>query len=909
MNPPSAPQFHLNVQQIDQVCLFELTWGQGQRLTSQISYSQTLEQRYHEWRQIYFTFYTQLSATEHPVHPPPTPVHTDEFTWGQTDLGQIHSGQPGTADVNGDVNANVNGENDGGNNQTVMRGKVIGGGRVTIPSTDWHGRLVQAEAALTYEFQRWLRHGDLFEIRAAIANHLASSPTPRPAAAPPSPSQIFLSCRPLMLARFPWETWELGTDLAGAGKIQVVRSSLTVNETVGTVPFQRRQPRILVILGDSTGLNFQGDRQAVQSLTKMAEVVFTGWQPGQSPQQVRTTICEAIADEVGWDGLLFVGHSDEKDLMGGQLAIAPNVFMSIKEMAPYVAIARDHGLQFALFNSCMGLDIAESLINLGISQVIVMREPIHNRVAHAFIQRFMQQLAQHVNVQSALFTTCEGLKLDQQFAYPSAHLVPSLFCHPHAHLFQIPPRGWKQQLKSLVPLRYEAIALATCLGLSLLPITQTFGLDQRLRTQAIYRHLTGQIPSMDSPPLLLVQIDDASIRKDPRLANPNPIDRSYLADLIRQLSEQKAAVIGVDYLLDRQAVDPAMEEALRQAIAQAVDQEMWLVFGSIFGENDQQIGLNEDSAIKPGAVVEGHINVEIPYMTLTFPTAPCPETCPFAYLLSLMHQVNHTEAFAAEFGVTPTWTDTHLLTEFTNAIQRQSLAGEPGNPIDKIQQRSQFHPLTLWSYYQLGQPWLGQLLDFSIPPNAVYDRIPAWAVLDERTIEQLPDLSDRTVMIVPGGYDDAGIGQLSDNAPLPSAIDYWYTQFPPESSLIHDPESGEPLYSGTRRLLPKGEGHAYMFHHFLTQRRVIHIPTSWMVAIAALLGYLLNQWLHRLYPPAKWTRRHRHSLIGMLTGLTGLSALVSLQLFISAGILFPWTLPTVLFWIYQLRMVRKKPHA
>ncbi|NEQ98533.1 MAG: hypothetical protein F6K30_17735 [Cyanothece sp. SIO2G6] len=110
-------------------------------------------------------------------------------------------------------------------------------------------------------------------------------------------------------------------------------------------------------------------------------------------------------------------------------------------------------------------------------------------------------------------------------------------------------------------------------------------------------------------------------------------------------------------------------------------------------------------------------------------------------------------------------------------------------------------------------------------------------------------------------------------------------------------------------ILPKGETHAYMFHHFLTQRRVIHVPDSWLVAIAALLGYLTSQWLNGWYPRQKWTRRHRQIVIGVVAGLTGLSALVSLQLFISAGILVSWTLPTLLFWIYLLRTLRRKTHA
>ncbi|NET54435.1 MAG: hypothetical protein F6K09_39365 [Merismopedia sp. SIO2A8] len=67
MTPPFSPDFHLNVQQVDTVCLFELAWGQGQRLDARIPYPPVLEQRYQEWRQLYLTFYSQLSATDNGI--------------------------------------------------------------------------------------------------------------------------------------------------------------------------------------------------------------------------------------------------------------------------------------------------------------------------------------------------------------------------------------------------------------------------------------------------------------------------------------------------------------------------------------------------------------------------------------------------------------------------------------------------------------------------------------------------------------------------------------------------------------------------------------------------------------------------------------------------------------------------
>lgn len=322
-------------------------------------------------------------------------------------------------------------------------------------------------------------------------------------------------------------------------------------------------------MGDDTGLDFQLDREAVQSLSRIADVQFVGWQPGQTPDGVKAQISGAIADPTGWDVLFFAGHSNETQLTGGELAVAPHATITIQEIVPQLTLARQRGLQFALFNSCNGLDIAAALIDLGFSQVAVMREPIHNRVAQDFLVQFLQALAAHRDVHRAMLAASQWLKTEKNLTYPSAYLVPSLFCHPGATLFQITPTGWRQRLQQLQPKRYEAIALATCLLLGLLPPVQTQLLERRIWPQAIYRDRTGQLPAVDPAPVFLVQIDEPSVDRS-GMPRPTPIDRGYLAQLIQQLTDQNATIIGIDYLLDRQQPerDGLLEAAVQGAIAQ-----------------------------------------------------------------------------------------------------------------------------------------------------------------------------------------------------------------------------------------------------------------------------------------------------------------------------------------------------
>jgi hypothetical protein len=64
----SSSVFQLKIQQVEQTCLFELSWGQGQRLAARLQYPELLGQRYGDWQRIYLSFYKtpQLPLTALP---------------------------------------------------------------------------------------------------------------------------------------------------------------------------------------------------------------------------------------------------------------------------------------------------------------------------------------------------------------------------------------------------------------------------------------------------------------------------------------------------------------------------------------------------------------------------------------------------------------------------------------------------------------------------------------------------------------------------------------------------------------------------------------------------------------------------------------------------------------------------
>ncbi len=744
--------------------------------------------------------------------------------------------------------------------KTGQRARAEDQGSIAPPPIDWRTRLAQAEVKLLGEFHHWLRSAELFEIRAQIVRSARAE-------AGAAARSLLLTCYQPELERLPWETWELGVEF-GATALQIIRVPKTVREVPAEPPpaIQRRRARILVILGDDTGLDFQGDRAAVAVLRSLADIEFVGWQPGAAPESLRETICQAIAQPDGWDLLLFAGHSNEAALLGGEIGIAPGVALSFKELEPYLVQARQHGLRFALFNSCNGLDLARRCIDLGLGQVAVMREPIHNEAAQRFLHRFLHELAQYREVGACLSAAAQSLKLEHQLTFPSTYLIPSLFCHPEAGSFRLQPRPtWRSRLRSFTPKRWEAVALAVLAATSLALPVQDWLLNQRVQVQAAYRQLTGQIPNTP-PPVLLVAIDEESIERD-RLAPPNPMSRDYLARLVTTLSEREASAIGLDYLLHRPpAVGDqaalAEQATLRRALRAAVETSATdLVLASVY---QRASGVWQDplpELADPNWSLRGSIHFVEWQVSLVPPQAIPQDRLPLAYLLALAHQSD----------LEPPQLNSQQ-DRFAQLSEELEARGDEA--LTYFSPRSQLRSLTATSY-GWGQLWLHPILDFSLPPRQVYQWLPAWELLAGAPT---PRLADQVVLIAPGGYGEAGIaGYNLDAFTPPPALDYWLRR-----------------QNSDRTQIVGGEVHAYTIHHYLNRHFVLPIPDLWALAIAALVGKLVSQ---------SWPRRRTGWLL--LAGVA-ISGLVSLQLYVSAQVLWPWVLPAIALSLYAIPLLRAK---
>ena len=792
-----SSRFYLKVQQIEQVCTFELSWGQGQQLTARLPFPAMLRSLYQNWQTTYLNFYSS---------------------------------------------------------QTRARPGKTGAG--VLPPTDWRARLVQAEASLLAEFYYWLSSADLLPIRSTIAkaaNQPITSDSPF--------VDIFLTCEPLDLARLPWEAWEIGVEFGTIKPIRIARTSVNRTEP----PKQQTRPRrmrVLAIMGDDTGLDFKSERDAIKTLS--SDVQFVGWQAGKPTTNLKVEICEAIAHAQGWDVLFFAGHSNETTLTGGELMIAPNESILIKELIPCLVIAKEQGLQFAIFNSCKGMSIAEMLIGLGLNEIAIMREFIHDSVAPEFLFQLIQSLVDYHDAHTSLLSACDYLKAKKSLTYPSTYLVPSLFRYPDTPSFKLREFGWKQRFKQCLPSRREAIALSVCLLLGVIPSVRSFLLDQRLLMQSFYRETSNQFPTA-KPLVTLIQIDEESIRKR-GISSPKPMDRKYLAEIVDRLTQRGATVIGMDYFFDYQqpANDPILAASVRNAVTKNATR---FVFGAFFDESGKQMGVLPATQIaKRSWSLQGYTNAPQWYAALPSNKGHCTE-CPFAYLLAMSHLLKQTSS-----PPKPTLS-TILEEEFQTKILDYAKE-QKSNPKIAFLNSLHQHPITEFSHV-FKQQWGQPILDFSTPPDRVFQSIPAWQFFDSEKASAINDLSQQVIVIAPGGYGGAGIDvankSYSDTFDAPAAIAHY--RYP------------QSYFTG-------GEALSYMVHHFLSRRLVIPVPDLWIMMVAAIAakGVSLSSW-----------KRKRYILIVS----TGFYSLLSLQLFISAAVMLPILLPSAIVWSFFLPFRRE----
>ncbi|HEY9845690.1 MAG TPA: CHAT domain-containing protein, partial [Candidatus Caenarcaniphilales bacterium] len=193
--------------------------------------------------------------------------------------------------------------------------------------------------------------------------------------------RVILQTEDGQLQRLPWHLWEWCDRYP---KAEIALSAPTYDQA-GQFSTPSPKVRILAILGNSIGIDTQVDQRLLQQLPN-AEVSLL-----VEPQ------CQELTDQLWrqrWDIFFFAGHSASQG--GGEtnrIYLSSTDSLTIAQLKYALKKAVERGLSIAIFNSCDGLGLARDLADLQIPQIIVMREPVPDQVAQAFLKYFLEAFA------------------------------------------------------------------------------------------------------------------------------------------------------------------------------------------------------------------------------------------------------------------------------------------------------------------------------------------------------------------------------------------------------------------------------------------------------------------------------------------------------------------------------------
>ena len=248
------------------------------------------------------------------------------------------------------------------------------------------------------------------------------------------------------LRRLPWHKWEIFQDYPQAD-ISLCQSEYKRRQ-LSQCKVHKTKIRILAILGNSRNIDVQAEREFLQNLPN-AETEFL---VNPSCQEFNTQLWSPL----GWDILFFAGHS-QTEAQTGRLYINENPTnnsITIEKLEEALKASIERGLMLTIFNSCDGLGLALALERLDIPVVVVMREPVPNRVAQEFLRYFLEAFAiERLSFNQAMRQSCRKLQgLEEDF--PGASWLPISCQNPAIEL----PTWWQlvEMLHQSLPIKLES---------------------------------------------------------------------------------------------------------------------------------------------------------------------------------------------------------------------------------------------------------------------------------------------------------------------------------------------------------------------------------------------------------------------------------------------------------------------
>ena len=384
--------------------------------------------------------------------------------------------------------------------------------------------------------------------------------------------RILIQTKNFQLQKMPWHLWDL---LERYPKAEIALSAPNY-EQIYKNKISDDKVKILAILGHSEGIDTQADREILEKLPN-ADISFL-----VEPQR------KDINDKLWQQNcqiLFFAGHSITEINATGKIYINQTESLTIAELRYALKKALKGGLQLAIFNSCDGLGLAREFADLNIPQIIVMREPVPDKVAQEFLKYFLEAFAAGESLYIAVKEARERLQgLENQ--YPCATWLPIIYQNPAevplswqdlyssnsninsntnsnsnsnniALDTEFRQKSAKKGLNLLLTIPTSIVITVLLMGIRYLGILQPFELkafDQLMQLRP------SEIP--DSR-ILVVTVTEEDVRSQQAEKPRGSLSDKSLSQLLEKLEPYQPAAIGLDIYRDY-AVDNKYPKLTKQ---------------------------------------------------------------------------------------------------------------------------------------------------------------------------------------------------------------------------------------------------------------------------------------------------------------------------------------------------------
>ncbi|NJL62432.1 MAG: CHASE2 domain-containing protein [Methylacidiphilales bacterium] len=405
-----------------------------------------------------------------------------------------------------------------------------------------HTEFAEVSQNLQIQLNRWLSTDSFLTIDRKLRTNLT----------PKDEIRLVIAAQDGNILKLPWCLWDFLSDYSQA---EIALSPPEYARSLKTLNKAKKKVKILSILGNSSGIDTAQDQQILKQLPD-SDITFL-IEP--TSQQLNEKLWQAE-----WDILFFAGHSSSQGK--GCIQINSTETLTIDQLKYGLRTAISNGLKLAIFNSCDGLGLAQDLADLHLPQVIVMREPVPDKVAQEFLKHFLAAFAGGKSLYLSVREAREKLQgLETEF--PCATWLPVICQNPA----ETPSNWWewcgKKNKIKLLPNRRELrlILLCSLVNTLLIAGVRFLGLLSPVELFAFDMLVRSRISEKPDDRLLVVTVTPEDIQAQDLEPRFGSLSDTTLSKLLQKLEKHQPVAIGLDIYRDYPSRKPELAQQLQQS--------------------------------------------------------------------------------------------------------------------------------------------------------------------------------------------------------------------------------------------------------------------------------------------------------------------------------------------------------